>query len=246
MYKKRLKRALAILMALVLFVSAGPGTVKAASIKLNKKKVSITVGKKTTLKVKNTKKKVIWSSSKKSVATVSKSGRVTAKKRGTAKITAKVGKKKLICKVTVKAKKATSTTTQAPTTDSVQASEMEKVVSLVNKERKAQGLEAVVMDEKLQKAANARAKELVEAFSHTRPNGESCFSIFKTYDITYRACGENIAAGQKDAAAVMNSWMHSEGHRKNILTSSYGKIGVGLYRKPGTQYEYYWVQMFTN
>ena len=60
-------------------------------------------GKTFTLKVKNIgKSKVKWTSSNKKVATVSKAGKVTAKKAGTATITAKVGKKKLTCKVTVK------------------------------------------------------------------------------------------------------------------------------------------------
>lgn len=72
--------------------------------KLNKKKVTLYVGKTTKLKVKNTKKKAKWSSSKKSVATVTKAGKVTAKKKGKATITAKVAKKKLKCTVTVKEK----------------------------------------------------------------------------------------------------------------------------------------------
>ncbi len=78
-------------------------TVEAASkVKLNKKKITLYVGKTTTLKVKGTKKKVKWSSSKKSVATVSSKGKVKAKKKGTTTITAKVGGKKYKCKVTVK------------------------------------------------------------------------------------------------------------------------------------------------
>ena len=80
-------------------------TVQAASkVKLNKSKVTLYEGKTTTLKVKGTKKKVKWSSSKKSVATVSSKGKVKAKKKGTATITAKVGNKKYKCKVTVKKK----------------------------------------------------------------------------------------------------------------------------------------------
>lgn len=76
----------------------------AAKTKISKTAISITVGKKYTLKVSGTKKKVTWSSSKKSIATVSSKGVVTAKKKGTATITAKVGGKKYTCKVTVKAK----------------------------------------------------------------------------------------------------------------------------------------------
>lgn len=76
----------------------------ATKTKISKTAISITVGKKYTLKVSGTKKKVTWSSSKKSVATVSSKGVVTAKKKGTATITAKVSGKKYTCKVTVKAK----------------------------------------------------------------------------------------------------------------------------------------------
>ena len=74
----------------------------AAKIKLNKKKATIGVGEKLQLTVTGTDEKVKWSSSDKSVATVSKSGLVKGKNTGTATITAKVGKKKLTCKVTVK------------------------------------------------------------------------------------------------------------------------------------------------
>lgn len=82
---------------------ATPMTSEAAKApKLSKKTASIVVGKSVQLSVKNTKKKVKWSTSNKNVATVSKKGMVTAKKTGTAKITAKVGKKKYTCKVTVK------------------------------------------------------------------------------------------------------------------------------------------------
>lgn len=76
----------------------------ATKTKISKTAISITVGKKYTLKVSGTKKKITWSSSKKSVATVSSKGVVSAKKKGTATITAKVSGKKYTCKVTVKAK----------------------------------------------------------------------------------------------------------------------------------------------
>ena len=79
---------------------------------LNKKKLVLTVGKKAKLKVKGTKKKVKWSSSKKKIATVTKKGVVKAKKKGTAKIVAKIGKKKYTCKVVVKAKKKAKVTSK--------------------------------------------------------------------------------------------------------------------------------------
>lgn len=78
--------------------------VQAATIKLNKKSVTLTKGKTTTLKVTGTKKKVKWSSSNKKIATVSSKGKVTAKKAGTTYIKAKVNGKTLKCKVVVKNK----------------------------------------------------------------------------------------------------------------------------------------------
>lgn len=78
-------------------------------VKLNCSKKTLLKGKKFQLKLKNNKKKIKWSSSKKSVATVNKNGKVTAKKAGKTVITAKVGKKKYKCKITVENPKISST-----------------------------------------------------------------------------------------------------------------------------------------
>lgn len=98
---KRFKKlSMMLLVCLLLSVVAMPVSANAA--KLNKKNVSLNVGKTYTLKATGIKGKITWTSSKKSVATVSSKGVVKAKKKGTAVITAKYGKKKLTCKVTVK------------------------------------------------------------------------------------------------------------------------------------------------
>ena len=104
---KKFKKVLfAFLLLTMCFSMSSPAS---AAVKLSAKKITLTVGQSKTLKIKGTKKKVKWSSSKKSVATVSSKGKVKAKKKGTATITAKVGKKKYKCKVTVKNKKTTGT-----------------------------------------------------------------------------------------------------------------------------------------
>lgn len=72
-----------------------------AAPQLNKTKATITIGNSVTLKMKNTNLAPKWSSSKKSIASVNKYGKVTAKKAGTAKITATVGKHEYICKVVI-------------------------------------------------------------------------------------------------------------------------------------------------
>lgn len=85
----------------------GLSTVQAASkVKLNKSKASLVKGQSIQLKVQGTKKKVKWTSSKKSIATVSAKGKVTAKRKGKVTITAKIGKRKYTCKITVYATKA--------------------------------------------------------------------------------------------------------------------------------------------
>lgn len=94
------KRILSIITILLLIVCmAVPAS---AAGKISKKKATLKVGQSLQLKITGTKGKVKWTSSKKSVATVSSRGLVKAKKKGSATITAKIGKKKYICKITVK------------------------------------------------------------------------------------------------------------------------------------------------
>lgn len=83
--------------------------VQAASVKINKSKLTMNVKEKYTLKVKGTSKKAKWSTSNKKVATVNSKGKVTAKKKGTVTITAKVGSKKYKCKVKVENPKLNKT-----------------------------------------------------------------------------------------------------------------------------------------
>ena len=96
--------ALTLLTGQVVFTNLSTTSVvqAASSIKLSKKKKTLRVGDKYTLKITGTSKKVKWTSSNKKVATVNSKGKVKAKKKGTATITAKVGGKKYKCKITVK------------------------------------------------------------------------------------------------------------------------------------------------
>ena len=116
---KRIGVLLTTFLLIVMCLAVDTTTVSAAKNKLSKTKITLTQGKKYRLKVKGTKKKVKWSSTKKSVATVNKKGVVTAKKKGTAYIKAKVGKKTYKCKVTVKSKKAPEKPAPTPSTTPV-------------------------------------------------------------------------------------------------------------------------------
>lgn len=207
----------------------------AAKIKLNKTKLTLSVGKTFQFKLQNATKKISWKSSAPGIVKISSTGKATAKKAGAAKITAKSGKKTYICSVTVK--KAQSANTADP--------EEAAVLKIINQERASIGLSSLKMNNaSLNQAADIRAKEIASYFSHTRPNGSDCFSILEEKKIFYWSCGENIAAGQRNASEVMVSWMNSPGHKANILNSSYDTVGIGHYYNPSTPYQHYWVQLF--
>lgn len=121
-----------------------------------------------------------------------------------------------------------------------------KILELVNKERAKAGLEKLSLDATLNKAADIRAKELLTSFSHTRPDGSSPFTVLEEYNYSYKAVGENIAAGQKTPQEVVEAWMNSEGHRANILSADFKKLGVGYCESNSSEYSHYWVQLFSD
>lgn len=110
-----------------------------------------------------------------------------------------------------------------------------QVLDLVNSERAKEGLSALIMDVELLDIAMLRAAEGSVLFSHTRPDSSICFSAGS------RITAENIAVGQSTAAAVMDGWMNSEGHRANILDENSKYIGIGCFEINGT---YVWAQNF--
>lgn len=128
-------------------------------------------------------------------------------------------------------------------TDETTRNYIEAVVTLVNRERKKVGLQYLMIYTDLVNGANIRAKEITNSYSHTRPNGSACFTVLRE---KYGWMGENIAAGYQSPEAVVQGWMNSEGHRKNILNPNFKKIGVGYYNKPSSDMVNYWVQMFSD
>lgn len=123
-----------------------------------------------------------------------------------------------------------------------------EVLTLVNQIRAEAGVAPLTLDTTLCQAATMRAVEMnySDLFSHTRPNGSSCFTVFDTYGITYFSCGENIAAGYASPAAVVEGWKNSSGHYANMINASYTKLGVGMSNEAPGSYGKYWVQLFTN
>ena len=128
-----------------------------------------------------------------------------------------------------------------PTTDASVTNYEKEVIRLVNEIRVQNGLRELTYDWELCRVARYKSQDMKDNryFSHTSPTYGSPFQMMKSFGITYRTAGENIAKGQATPQAVVNAWMNSSGHRANILNSSFTHIGVG-YVADGR----YWTQMF--
>ena len=138
---------------------------------------------------------------------------------------------------------ATADTNKTPATEtntSVSAFE-KKVVELTNAERAKQGLAPLTLDTELSKVARAKSQDMKDKnyFDHNSPTYGSPFDMMKSFGISYKSAGENIAQGQTTPEQVVQAWMNSQGHRENIMNSSFTHIGVG-YVASGN----YWTQMF--
>lgn len=119
-----------------------------------------------------------------------------------------------------------------------------QVIQLTNQERAKNGLKPLAADWQLSRVARYKSTDMRDKnyFSHTSPTYGSPFTMMKNFGINYRSAGENIAAGQRTPNEVVQSWMNSPGHRKNILSPTYTHIGVG--HATGGNYGHYWTQMF--
>lgn len=117
----------------------------------------------------------------------------------------------------------------------------QQVVDLVNSERAANGLPALMLDETLSGYARIKSQDLHDNryFDHQSPTYGSPFDMMRSFGITYAYAGENIAMGYFSAESVVNAWMNSSGHRANILSANFDRIGVGYVADGG-----YWTQWF--
>lgn len=123
------------------------------------------------------------------------------------------------------------------------------VLSLVNQERVRNGLEKLTWGDTCADAAETRAEEIVQVYSHTRPDGSSwdtaCMEPSSAASYTE---GENLVAGNSAVSpeTAVAAWMNSEKHRENILNPNYTKLAVGFYFDPDTKYKTHWSQYFSN
>ena len=135
-----------------------------------------------------------------------------------------------------------TTPEQKPSTDF--SSYQQQVLDLVNAERAKRGISALTLDSSLSSVATKKSQDMIDKnyFDHTSPTYGSPFDMMKQFGISYRSAGENIAKGQKTPQEVVDAWMNSEGHRKNILNPNFTNLGVGIAKDSNKTT--YWTQMF--
>lgn len=130
---------------------------------------------------------------------------------------------------------------QQVTVDEATLHQMEQeVFELTNQKRIDNGLTPFEWSETSYGLASLRSTELTQVYSHTRPDGRSCFTVFDDANIKYYVAAENIAMGQESAHHVVEAWFNSEGHRANILGSC-SHLTVGI---TSTPHGFTFVQLF--
>lgn len=131
------------------------------------------------------------------------------------------------------------------TSVSVDEAAENKMLELVNKERASRGLNPLVMDEKLREVARAHSKDMFAKgyFSHKNLEGQSPFDRMDKAGVQYMVAGENLALAP-DVEIAHNGLMNSPGHKRNILTPEFRKIGIGVI--DGGKYGEMFSQEFTD
>ena len=108
------------------------------------------------------------------------------------------------------------------------------IVAAMNRERAAHGLRPLRLNDQLTLAAEDRTRDMLAKhyFDHVSPDGISPFKWAERRGYDYREIGENLAVGYETAAAVVDGWMHSPGHRANILRADYSDVGIAVAESP--------------
>lgn len=234
-----IKKLLAHILVLAIFFTSAFGAVQtnaAGKVKLNKTKVSLKVGKTVKLKLCGTKKKVRWTSKKKSVATVSGTGKVRAKKAGTAKIIAKVSGKKYTCKVTVTQKKPASQFTEKTSVPyleptAVPASTLKPTL----KPEPKPSWEPTVTPEPSQKIYTFRSDSLLE--EHYQKHGvEMGFATKEAYVAAANVVIHSPDALHKLEAEDGDDVYYLEASNEFVIVSTDGYIRTYFYPNDGKDY----------
>ncbi|WP_179855206.1 CAP domain-containing protein [Paractinoplanes atraurantiacus] len=134
--------------------------------------------------------------------------------------------------------------TAADISGSPSAPVQQRVLVLVNQNRRKGGCRPLELDRRLIEAANRHAADMArrDYFEHDSPNGESAGDRVSRTGYDWKRYGENIARGADSAWEVVDGWMHSRVHRENILDCDLHEMGIGL--AIDREHTTYWVQDF--
>ena len=123
-----------------------------------------------------------------------------------------------------------------------------EMLASVNAARRKAGFNPLTGSSLLDKAAQRHAEDMLARgyFAHKSPAGTTVRERAQAAGYDWRTIGENLAYGQTSVPEVMETWINSPGHRKNILTASFAELGVGVAMGRGAdgKYQIYWVQNF--
>lgn len=141
--------------------------------------------------------------------------------------------------ITLKSTSSNNTTTTTQNVDS----NVNLVLNLINEARTKAGVRPLTLGTTLPKIAKLKAQDMVKNsyFSHTSSTYGTPFKMMENYGIDYKTAGENIA-GNPDITAAVNSWLASDTHKQNLLSTAYNYIGIGI--EKSDTYGYIIVAMF--
>lgn len=107
---------------------------------------------------------------------------------------------------------------------------VEKLLTLTNDERSKKGLSSLTYNEKLAKAAENKARDMLSEnyWAHYSPTGKTPWEFMLAQDYKYEYAGENLAKDFMYSGDVVNAWMNSPSHRENLLKSEYSEVGFGI------------------
>ncbi len=103
------------------------------------------------------------------------------------------------------------------------------IFTIVNRERATVGLPPLSYNKRLSAIAEIKAVDMInkQYFAHVAPDGTDIAALAERYGYLYLNLGENLAMGDfVSSAEVMDGWMHSPGHRANILNKNYTEVGI--------------------
>ena len=126
------------------------------------------------------------------------------------------------------------------------------ILRLMNEERARVGVPALKLKTEYQAAASVRAREIVAQFSHTRPNGETCFTALTENGFYCSLAGENIGmhapavSAEATGETLYNGWLNSPGHYANMIKAEFTDVTMEVYFtvQEGRVYAY-GVQLFS-